>query len=904
VRSAWLAWGVLAATACTVLAPLRAPLEELAAAEQPETASCDTSACQTALAEFANAAGMPDVASFALERAFVLADDAATLEAWLDALLVTGQLRRLELALTDARVRQHTAVIERFGELRARVGASALDSRAVSLIEHPVWLAAERGDGDPRELVRQLRASESDDARPSELARLGDLLWARGQSVAAHMAWAAARIELDEREAQVMLLPSYASKSIQLAWIGERVGVVGARVSIGVRNERVIELGRPAVEPDTSELLPPILLGEDLEALAVSPAGDRLYTLANGRLTTRALPSSRVIAAEPSTGGPAQLIAIDGAMLLVHGGNVSLRDADGRPIDSFSLTGTTLSKVFVTYDDGSCRREYHPSAKRVTSASMSPDLRHVVVGGSDGEVHVFDRQTGKQRASTRPDPGPRDRPQHRPRAVHATNEIVTAVYDDGLIVRWRMRDGRRLDHAAEQCPTEDVRRVSCDAATHAAISADGELVATSESYGVRVRRAATGELVGAYVGEPVDAYFGELSNAKLAFGRDGRLALQNGQGVTWVVIPGELPRRIWSVDPGPLIAQPKLGGDGRFLASRRERDRWRLWDLERGIDRSAVLGPDEQLLAHAADGSRLAVRHGDQAIEIRRADGSLEQLAHDPSSITLLADDGHLALLDGTHVYDLARARFLDIRIPHDAIAVSASADGSRLAFTDPADGLTIVDTQTEEILARRADARAHLLAPDGEHAAWIERKDAQFVIHRLDIASDSDAVVPITTSVAPRLLALLDRGTAILFVEGTTIHRWSERSIASTETRISSTATVATTLDGRSLFVGYEDRVEIRGSGVGLPLRATIELLPSGDWLASSPAGALDGSPGARHQLLTLADGSYEMLLLGGSVGWDRHAVPGLVALALVGTIAEPPAPHVAPLPPRWATR
>jgi WD40 repeat protein len=837
---------------------------------------------------------MPDVASFALERAFMLAGDAPTLEAWLDALLVSGQRRRLKLALSDPRVREHTAVVERFDELPARVGASALDSRRVSVAVHPVWLAAERGDGDPRDLVAQLRAAGPDDARPSELARLGDLLWVRGHFIAAHMAWAQARIELDEREAVVMLLPSYAPKSTQMSWIGERVGVVRARVSVGVRSERVTELGRPAIEPDTSEL-PPILLGEDLQVIAASPTGDRLYTLAKGQLTTRALPSAQVIGIEPSTDGPAQLIAIDGAMLLVRGGNVSLRDVDGRPIDTFTLSGTALSKVFVNYDDG-CRLEYHPSANRVTSASMSPDLRHVVVGGSDGEVHVFDRRTGKQRASTRPDPGPPDRSQHQPRAVHATNEIVTAVYDDALIVRWRLRDGRRLDHAAEQCPTEDGRRVHCDDATHAAISADGELVATSGSYGVRVRQADNGELVAAYVGE--------LDHARLAFGPDGRLALGDGQGGTWVVTLGEPLQRIWSVDPGPLIDPPKLGGNGRFLASRRERDRWRLWDLERGIDRGATQEPDEQLLSHAADGSRLAVRRGQRAIEIRRADGLLEHLPHDPSSITLLADDGHLALLDGTHVYDLAHARFLDIRIPSDAIAVSASADGSRLAFTDPGNGLTIVDTRTAEILARRANAQSHLIAPDGEHAAWIEPRDREFVIHRLDIAADRDVLDAITTSVAPRLLALLDRGTAILFVEGTTIRRWSERSIAVTETGISSSATVATTLDGRTLLVGYEDRVEIRGSGVGLPLRATIELLPTGDWLASSPAGALDGSPGARHQLLTVADGSYDTLMLGGAVGWDRHAVPGLVALALTGTIAEPPAPHVAPLPPRWATR
>lgn len=203
---------MLAATACTVLVPLREPSMDPTPAEQSEELTCDTPACQTALAEAANAAGLPDVASFALERAFLLADDGSTLEAWLDALLVSGQLRRLALALADARVREHTEVIERFGELPARAGASALDSRAVSSVEHPVWLAAERGDGDPHDLVAQLRASGPDDARPSELARLGDLLWARGQSVAARMAWAAARIEFDEREAVVRLLPSYAPK--------------------------------------------------------------------------------------------------------------------------------------------------------------------------------------------------------------------------------------------------------------------------------------------------------------------------------------------------------------------------------------------------------------------------------------------------------------------------------------------------------------------------------------------------------------------------------------------------------------------------------------------------------------------------------------------------------------------
>jgi hypothetical protein len=100
---------------------------------------------------------------------------------------------------------------------------------------------------------------------------------------------------------------------------------------------------------------------------------------------------------------------------------------------------------------------------------------------------------------------------------------------------------------------------------------------------------------------------------------------------------------------------------------------------------------------------------------------------------------------------------------------------------------------------------------------------------------------------------------------------------------------TVTASADGQVLWFGRHDRVEIRRNDDALTRLAEVRPLARGGWVVISAAGAVDGSAGAREELLTVVQGSDATLVFGGALAWDGAYVGGTLARALGGELVRP---------------
>ena len=75
------------------------------------------------------------------------------------------------------------------------------------------------------------------------------------------------------------------------------------------------------------------------------------------------------------------------------------------------------------------------------------------------------------------------------------------------------------------------------------------------------------------------------------------------------------------------------------------------------------------------------------------------------------------------------------------------------------------------------------------------------------------------------------------------------------------------------------------------MPRLGTLFPLLDGGWAAMSEDGALDGSETAPEHVMTVVEGpAGDVLLHGGTLGWDRYAVEGLWGQLLAGMRVVPP--------------
>lgn len=931
-------WLLLACLACGK-APTTAPTSttepvalKAVPREQRETRDakqCETARCWTELAEQRRGAGAEDAAAAYLGRAHAIERTEASLRVWLEALAATGQARRLALALAEAAA-EHPELV---AEVRAGAATPGTDRGIAPGEPSAVVRAALVAELDGRvdEAIRGLQSSRE----PIDRLRLGDLLWRRGDRAEAQRAWSAARIEIDERGGRMRMVPVERWYTEGILWSGDRLVLVrGWRPVDYAEQVHATELQHWALGT-RAELVRSVVLPGSIGAVVRSQDGTQLLGATAGRLDAIDLATGRVVSAPRELSGePVAALATAAVgprafVLVAVGTGAELVTADGKLVDTFELRGTTPTIMRVYTGEGTHHDNIlEDSPTWPVSAAVSADGRFVAIGGSDSKVRLWDRKRGSMRElayawsyeERRHRGGNPDLNLPLDLVLVDEDRELLVAYRHGELITWRTRDGRRLRTIGGRCSvaeaTADVNRFvpegeprqvptiedreGCGRANNARFSVDASLVATVGG-SVRLRDTNAGKGV-AMITDP------ELMSDMLAFGPGDRLALTNiyGRPRVWSREGGmAAPWGTGEPASGPIT--PHLDGSGRYLEFDL-RGRWVVWDLETERDVSPVQREGEHTLAMAPDGSRL-VTVGRGGLELRRRDGTVEWSRDVNDTTPGFIPGGKLVLAryqGEVRVRELESGK--EVVLP-DASAggrrLAASADGSRLLLFDYNEPLRVYDTDRGELLlALDVRARYGVLAPDGSWVAWLEVPDDQkpeTVACWRRIADPEERVIRIPVPGWAKLLAAAPGSDELLAVTESAIVRWRpqegwQRTIEGLG--YVSANEIHYSADGqRLLFEGY-GRIDVRENAEGLPRIGTLFPLLDGGWVAMSEDGALDGSETGPEHVMTVVEGATgDVLVHGGTLGWDRFAVEGLWGLLMAGQRVVP-AIEAAPRP------
>jgi hypothetical protein len=881
------------------------------------------------MAEQQHAAGVDDAAAASLGRAYAADDTDASLRAWLDALATSGQARRLALALANASAEHPTVA----AAVRAHAPTQGTD--------RPV------APGEPSAAVRAALAAELDgrldDAatslagspEPSDRARLGDLAWARGDRAAARRAWAAARIELDERGARIRMVPVQRWHAAGMAWSGERLVVLRRWHPVDYDEPvRASELQHWALG-ERATLLRSVLLPGDTDALALSHDGTRLHRATTGGLDVVELGTGRRVAGWPRPEARVTAIATAGtgtaALVLVAGeAGVELFSHDGTLVDTVALHGTTptITRVYRAGQGTHHDDILQDAPTWPVAAAISDDGRWVAIGGSDSKVRLHDRRRDRTRElayawtyeERRHQGGNPDLNLPLDLRFVAGGRELLVVYRHGDVIAWSTSRGRPVRTLRGACTVDEALRVAgrhgleeplpvptatdrerCGHATTARFSPDGALVAVA-GRGVRVRATATGKGVAMLV-DP------KIPDAELAFAADGRLAAGDLYGRPWLWSRAHGLTAPWgTTDPPTGPIDPSLGDDGRTLVFDL-RERLVVWDLQARRDVSPRQLPGEHTLAVSPDGAWI-VAAGPAGVQLRRRDGTVE-LSRDVNDTTpgfIAGGKLVLAQYQGpVRVRELESGREVTLAGASSGRSFHASADGRVLVLFDRGEPLAVHDTESGELLlSLPVHAHAAVVTPDGRAIAWLEVPDADAPKTVACWRSLTDPRAQVQRVPVPgwaKLLAVAPDSRELLAVTESTIVRWWPHE--GTHRVVEGLGYVAANriryaANGRVLYFEGYDRIDVRENADGLPRLGTLYPLLDGGWAARSESGALDGSETAPHGMMTVAEGpTGDVLVHAGTLGWDRFAVQGLWQQLRAGQRVEPviePAPRPMP--------
>lgn len=910
-------------------APAPAPAAPLA---------CGDATCWLTAATTAEVAGQIDVASALRGRAFTVDSTPARLLAWIADLRTTGQLRRAQVVLAQARLAAHarndTALIAAIDGQLATLPPTSPSATPTAAPLSPALREAHAlaFAGGVKPAALGFQALLRGDTRPALLADVADLIGDLAPHDAELQAWtrglrARARVLLYEQGATRELLPVETWMVRGAAWHGDRLVLLRNVGVLGTPGLRLGLITIAAPEPDAPQRR--LFAPEPADALALTSDGAALIRGEGSNVVVQQLASgesSPPIAAGERT---SRLLALGTGEALRTLGIVErsavLWDAAGRRELALQLDGTTPTITRAYTGEGAYHHNFlHDSPTWPVSLAVNGDASLIAVGGSDSRVFVFDG-AGRRKHVLK---FSWDYVEHRdmggnpdlnqPIALHlAGPHELLAIHNHGDLIRWDLRTGKSIKHfprgcddaeattlanrfkdpgAPPQTPTAELRQ-SCGAAVAAAFSADGSMVATAGVPGVRVRDTGSGAGVAMLV-EP------DLPDDMLAFAADGALAMVNLYGAVATWRRGEaVQRRVPPRPSGPV--NPTLARDGGTLYFR-EGPHEHLWDLHARQRLPLKLASDERVLAVAADGRRVVVRTG-AGVELRAtatgarsyhaavATGVRVSAQFTPSAHVLLdiqGDPRGLLLVD-------PQGRGRPLAIAADGYTMQLSDDGRLLAGNDYRSPAKVWRTDTDA-LAQTLDANTRYLslARDSSAVAWLEQPDPRSPRTRAHLRRIAGAADEQTLDLDgwPAAIALShDAAEVMIVIEGGRLWRWrpdGDERRRTEERELYFVDRVDTSDDGRLLLLGGYGHVDIRRNDEKLTPLATVHALVDGGWLAISRSGAVDGSPDAVASLVTRVTRGDQIRIFAGELGWDAAHVDGLVTRALLGEDVAPPVP------------
>lgn len=900
---------------------------------------CADASCWLTAATTAAAAGQLDLASALHGRAFAADPTPARLVAWIDDLRTTGQLRRAQVALAEARLaaqtRDDVALIAAIDEQLATLPPTAPSATPIAAPLSPAlreaYALALAGGVHPAALAFQ--ALLRGETRPAVLADAADAITDLAPRDADLRAWARAtraraRVLLYEQGAARELLPVETWMVRGAAWHGDKLVLLRNVGVLGTPGLRLGLISIAAPEPGATQRR--LFAPEPADALALTSDGAALIRGEGSNVVVQQLASGEssppIAAGERSS----QLLALGGGEALRTLGIVErsavLWDAAGRRVLALQLDGTTPTITRAYTGEGAYHHNFlHDSPTWPVSLAVNDDASLIAVGGSDSRVFVFDG-AGRRKHVLK---FSWDYVEHRdmggnpdlnqPIALHlAGPHELLAIHNHGDLIRWDLRTGKSLKHFPRGCddaeattlanrfkgpdsppqtPTAEQRQ-GCGAARSAAFSPDGSMVATGGVQGVRVRDTGSGAGLAMLVAT-------DLPDDILTFAADGTLAMVDLYGAVATWRRGEAVQR--RVPPRPSgTVEPLLARDGSTLYFN-EGTHDHLWDLHARQPIAIKRATGERVLAVAPDGRRVVVRTS-TGVELRNAATGARSY-HAPSTTGVHV---HAHFTPGAHVLldiqDSKRSlihvdpqgRGRPLAIAPDGHSLQLSDDGQLLAGLDSRGPAKVWRTDTGALAQTlTTNTRNLTLARDGSAVAWLELPDpdkpkTRAHLRRITGAATDEQTLDLDGW--PAAIALSHDGAELLIlIQSGKLWRWRPGGgppRLREELGLYGAQRVTVSDDGRLLLLASYGHVDIRRNDEPLTPLATVHALVDGGWLAISRGGAVDGSPDAVASLVTRVTRGDRVQIFGGELGWDAAHVDGLVTRALLGEDVAPPVP------------
>lgn len=619
--------------------------------------------------------------------------------------------------------------------------------------------------------------------------------------------------------------------------------------------------------------------------VALSPDGRRLATAdGDGRVWFWSLPDFRPLTSRvlrPHDGEVVALAFLEGA-------------------DRAASLDATGKLVQWTLDD----RQATPAPLTTAATAMAVDggLRVAVAGAADdGGTRI--RVLGLDGRPVAEIPGPGG--VIGPGGIALADDLIAFGDDAGHVVAWDLRQGairRRFDlgapvsslrlagttlivaagdalHVLPLDPGSDPRHVEAGGTIdRLALSSDGWRVAvTTESGALRAwDRTDLGRLLTLTSDRPVIA-------TSIAFGPGGRTLAAGGQDGSVHVwdLPAGTPRPVIPARRGQLMALA-VSPDGRYLAPITLDRTAMAWDLERG--RSLAVLPGAWTSAAFLDNDTLAMTDaaGDVALVARAGGARLDRVFERPTTAdgrgTSRAAFRHVAVSpDGRHV--AAAARDADLACvwnaatgrlvqtlrdhPDGLVALAFAPDSAWLLTAGPdaarlrgaaggfAEGLRVDAPEspiTTAALIPGQPARLLTGHADGRVIRWAAVPDGgprPTELTRLDGAVRALTVTPDATWLAVggddkilRLIDLTNANAPARVVRLDPLH----------DERITALAAIP----GAPLIASASEDATIRlWRLTDRALLGTLSAVPeTGDWVAFTPQGQFDSSPGAERRV------------------------------------------------------
>ncbi|MBN1320045.1 MAG: WD40 repeat domain-containing protein [Thermoleophilia bacterium] len=335
---------------------------------------------------------------------------------------------------------------------------------------------------------------------------------------------------------------------------------------------------------------------------------------------------------------------------------------------------------------------------------FTPDGRHVISGGWDGALTRWDAETGRKEATFKA----------HGRLVHACamsadfRFVVSGDQNDALVL-WSMPSGERV-----------ATLVTRGCLLHACIfSPDGRWIASSEHAGNKIWNTVTGECVSTPGQHDHRIY-------ALAFSPDSRYLVLGGT---------DRVLRLWNIEAGEYVAAFEghrdevfavaFSPDGRRIVSGGEDTTVRVWDVQTGQCEGIMHGHNLRIAAcrFSPDGCKVVSASIDQTLklwDISKQSSEARPEGHrsgvvictfslDGRSVVSVGENHTLALWDSD-----GRGQRATLELPHPTAGIPARWRGTRL------DACAFCPGGCRVVLATEEKTPSGLNPGLGEQRLWL----------------------------------------------------------------------------------------------------------------------------------------------------------------------------------------